>query len=257
MKRQRFVLHTAAFSIAFLMFSASAWADLTGTVYRVAGNLQFATFAPAQNVIGTAATLDVPTLSDVQFDTNPPQPGGDPYALGTLGDFLQRGVPPDTVTPDPVNGTGAAPGNWLKDVSSGSDNGSGNSCVGQTLTIQGPDGCYSTVIELSGTVTLTAGTTYSFQHDDGVVLSVGAGSTTNLLTPGSGQPTSETGASFTWGGATGTYTVNIGYMATNGNPEVLQESETPGVPEPSAVSMLIAMLVGVAGFAGILKKKLA
>jgi hypothetical protein len=247
MNRQRFVLHTAAFSIAFLMFSASAWADLTGSVYRVAGNLQDATFVPAQNVIGTAATLDVPTLGDLNFTT-----AGNG---GTLGDFLNAGVPPDTVTP-------VTPA-WLTVLASGSSTGANSNCYGRTISNDGGDGCYSTEIELSGTVTLTAGTTYYLSHDDGVVLSVGVGSTTNVLVGPVGSnpsqdPTTDIANWFTWEGQTGTYTVNIGYMATNGNPEDLVETEKAGaVPEPSAVSMLVAMSVGVAGFAGILKKKLA
>jgi hypothetical protein len=102
---------------------------------------------------------------------------------------------------------------------------------------------------------LTQNTKYTFEHDDGLVVQVNGGPI-GFNNPG---PTGETPDSFTWTAQTQTVSIAIAYVATNGNPEVLQESEsavTP-VPEPGAVSMLIAMLVGVAGFAGILKKKLA
>jgi len=244
MNRHRLVLHTAAFSIAFLMFSATAWADLTGTVYNVAGNLNNATFVPAQNVNGTVATIDVPDLEDLNFVAT---------GVQTLGHFLT--APGVTVT----NGALSA---YLSDLASGTvaDGGKdGAGCysgAGGSGSATNNSACYSTEIELTGTVFLTANATYTFSHDDGVVLSVGAGSATNLLPNGSQDPTTDVDSSFTWGGASGSYTVNIGYMATNGNPEDLVESET-GVPEPGAVSMLVAMLVGVAGLTGILKKKLA
>jgi hypothetical protein len=44
---------------------------------------------------------------------------------------------------------------------------------------------------------------------------------------------------------------------TTDNPTGLLFTGNVSVPEPGSVSILLAMLVGVAGFAGILKKKLA
>ena len=249
MNRQRFVLHTAAISIAFLTFSASAWADLTGVVYRVAGNLQDATLGtPNTAIIGTVATVTgIAALTDLNFTTV--------GNSGTLGAFLNHGVPPDTVTPDATNG------GWLNNFASGAGPGGGpnGNCYNRVLTDGGGHNCYSTEIEFTGTVTLVQGTTYTFSHDDGVGVSLGIGGLTNVLPANSVDPTTDVNSSFTWNGATGVQNVNVAFMGTNGNPEVLQVTSKAGtvVPEPSVVSMLFAMLVGVAGFAGILKKKLA
>jgi len=260
MNRQRFMLHTAAISIVFLMFSASAWADLTGYVYRVSGNDQNASgqFNPPTNSLGLAATITgIATLGDLQFTTDPPKPAtGDPYALGTLGDFLERGNPPDVITPDATNG------GWLNQLASGNSNPPPNGLAGGACynTDGSAPGCYSTEIEFTGTVNLVSGTTYSFSHDDGIVLRItGYNNNQNVLGPDSPLPTNEKPSSFVYSGPSGSQTIVIAYMATNGNPEDLIETEKAGtvVPEPSAVSMLFAMLVGVGGLAGILKKKLA
>jgi len=250
MNCQRFVLHTAAVSIAFLMFSASAWADLTGTVYRIAGNgatvdgaFEDATLGTPAN-LGTAATISATSLANLNFEV----PSVPANAGGSLGDFLNSGVPFGATITNVNNG-------WLAELASGNstDNGTdGANCYG-TNNQAAP--CYSTEIEFTGNVTLTQNTKYTFEHDDGLVVQVNGGPI-GFNNPG---PTGETPDSFTWTAQTQTVSIAIAYVATNGNPEVLQESEsavTP-VPEPGAVSMLIAMLVGVAGFAGILKKKLA
>ena len=45
-------------------------------------------------------------------------------------------------------------------------------------------------------------------------------------------------------------------MATNGNPEVLQLFPNLVTPEAGVVATLVTMLLGVAGFAGIFKRRL-
>jgi hypothetical protein len=219
--RTRFqrVLRVAAFSTALLL-STNAWADLTGIIYRVSGNLGDATICSSS--CGTnLGTFTVSSLTAINFTTN-----GTP--TGDLADFMASGGVAVT---------------W-------------NGAIGDTDKLQlmsDPNGnpSYSTLIELTGTTILTNGTTYSISHDDGVVMNVNG--SPFITAPG---PVSVETSSAVWTGSPGTQTVEIGYMGTNGNPEVFQVSAV-AAPEPNSVSLLVAMLAGVAGFVGLFKKKIA
>jgi hypothetical protein len=236
---KRYLLHAAACSMALLLLSTSAWADLHGTIYNVPGNLQDATLgvpSPGTEIATICAVSGCDDITDLNFTTN--------GNAGTLDAFLNSAGPS-------VNYaflTAADASTYGPALMSGAANPANNSqCYGNSLTSGGPDGCYSTEIEFTGTVVLVKGMTYSFLHDDGVVVNVNGSNVINA-----GGPTSATTDSFTYTGATAVANISIGYMATNGNPEVLQVT----APEPGSVSALLTMLAGVAGFAGILKKKL-
>jgi hypothetical protein len=217
---KRYLLHAGACSMALLLLSTSAWAELTGTIYRVPGNLGDATIGVPSpgNEIGTiCAVTGCTDITDLNFNV--------PAGTGTLDDFL--------------NSAGASVNYVLNNAIVG----------GQVMSDPGScPACYSTEIEFTGTANLVMGTQYNFSHDDGVVVQVGGSTVIN-----SASPTVDRSDSFTYTGSSGPVSIAIGYMATNGNPEVLQVT----APEPGSVSVLLTMLAAVAGFAGILKKKLA
>jgi hypothetical protein len=224
------VLHTAACSIAFLLLSASAWADIAGTVYNIPGNMNEAGLSEFSG--GTElGTFDAPSIN---FDI--PDPEGSTTPLST---FLSSGGAYDL-----SSGLTSSP--YYSQVMSNCDN---------SQTTDPPLTCYSTAIEVTGTATFVAGTPYTINHDDGVVMYVDGVSSTNPVI-NSGDPTSDVPSSWT---PTSTVTSNfeIWYVGTNGNPEVLEATSIVTTPEAGAISLLVTMLIGVAGFAGIFKKKLA
>jgi len=202
----RFVLKFAAFAIAFLLIGTSAWADIvpvtvTGTVYRVWGNLGN---APTAVPSGSNSTLNAPGLDQTEMTFHASQVDFSVYGSGTLQDFLSSG------------------GATLESNNVGANQVMSN-CSGSSF--DPGHNCYSTVIELTGTYNFLAGTTYTINHDDGAILFAGGGST-NVLPAGSEVPTVDIPSSWTPSvNTSGSFT--IWYMATNGNPEVLQLSAVP------------------------------
>jgi hypothetical protein len=221
-----FLVHSAAFSIALLLFSASAWADITGYVYNIPNNMNVA--GPGDFSGGTfLGSFSAPS---VNFDV--------PVAQGTsnpLSEFLSTAVSDATLSSSP----------FFNEVMSNCTNGQ----------VDAGDGCYSTGVEITGSGTFVAGTQYSITHDDGVVMYVDG-----IASPviDAGDPTSAEVSTWT---PTSTVSGNyqIWYVGTNGNPEVLISNvpANAATPEPGAVTLLLTMLMAVAGFAGVLKKKLA
>ena len=239
MRQRRFVLYAVAFAMAFLAMGTSARADivnfgsaaLTGTVWKVCGNWCNAqTAAPLSSLGGTdtcngttQSTAAVPvdflalnasedtfTASEIDFST----------AAGTLGDFLTSGG---------ATVTGSAGTTAVMSNGSGSafDSGATNTD-------------YSTVVEITDpSYTFLGGTTYTISHDDGVIMYV-AGS------PVISSPSPTVDVPSTWTpGSNVTGAVTIWYMATNGNPEVLQLTSN-AVPDGGATLMLLgAALFGL------------
>jgi hypothetical protein len=226
MVHRRFALHTAAVVLASLSLSVSAWADVTGTVWTVQGNWNN---AGPNSIIGTNAVEDGTfTAANIDFATS--------SGTSTLQDFLNSGGATE-------NGgfLSTALGKLMSNCStSGPTNSSG---------------CYSTVIEITGYGTFLGGTTYTLSHDDGAILCV-ADPTCSTPVINSPAPTNDIGTPWTPSSDT-TGNFAIWYMGTNGNPEDLQISPNFATPEAGAISMLVSMLVGIAGFVGVFRKKLS
>ncbi|HEY4054136.1 MAG TPA: hypothetical protein VGL74_10345 [Terriglobales bacterium] len=280
MNRQRFQLLTAATAMT-LLFSASAWADLTGTIWQIQGNYQS---APTEATSAAFLSANGAT-QEGQFNTDQlnflagPTGRGD---YGDLQDFLSNGGQTG------INYTGTG-WNELLDGSAGVFNGTPNQVTDfNTQTVSQNDmacytggnpgsgtDCYSTVINITGSITLQRGETYTINHDDGITLSINETQqdfASNNGNCGLGIPSCATadagpvdGENSIFGvSGTGPVTVNfdLWYVGTNGNPESLTLTQNGNVvtfstPEAGAISTLIAMLIGLAAFAGMFRKKLA
>jgi hypothetical protein len=228
MTLRQFLPLSAAFAIAFL--PALVRADIDGIVYNIPGNMNDAGLNQFSG--GTElGTFGAPSINFAIFD---PQSSTTP-----LSTFLSSGGAYDL-------SAGLTSSAYYGEVMSNCTNGQ---------TTQDGLTCYSTAVEVTGTATFVDGTTYNISHDDGVVMYVD-GVSSSVPVIDSGSPTSDETSSWT---PTSTITSNfeVWYVATNGNPEVLQ-SNIVTTPEPGAAALLVTMLMAVAGFAGgILKKRLA
>jgi hypothetical protein len=253
MVRGRFVLHIAVLAMAFLVMSASAWGDIvvpvsgaTGTVWKVCGNWGSAqATAPLSSGGGTttcngttqststaavdflAANASEGTFNTTNINFYVPSGGG------FLSDFLTNG------SAGGPNGNGA--------FTSYAGTGSGalmSNCTASSFDSGAGDGCYSTVIEIKGNITLFPGT-YTVLHDDGAILSLGGlGTVIN-----SASPTSTISSTYVYSGASGNnVTFDLWYMGTNTNPEELQLMGPTSVPEAGTILLLVINLLVVGGF---------
>lgn len=130
-------------------------------------------------------------------------------------------------------------------------------------------GLNNTIFDFTGTTYLQNGQTYSLTHDDGIDLFINgsyteldqymgsnAGSAQNIhnLTTQAGEvitaglPTSAALSSFTWTGATGSYSYDLLYTEVHGQPGVLNSVNFPAsTPEPGSLALLTTSLLGGAG----------
>jgi len=204
-------------AVAVLAVSTPAWADtiepisITGKVYREPGHFDYTPTSSAGLTYEGSFTA-----SNINFNTGKGT---------TLDDFLTFGG----LTANFLNGTGT--------------NQIGTSVLSSLMSGFGLFGfySYSTVIEITGTFTFQEGTPYTITHDDGVVLKVNGSEIAPFDLP---APTPAEVSSWTPSSTITNGSVDLWYMATAGNPEVLQFTDppAPGVPEPASLVLLAAVL---------------
>jgi hypothetical protein len=183
----------------------------TAQANTITGNLWHVSEATSQS----AVPANVPVTSpDVTFDVN---------------------------SPFNFSGTNATVGTWLGSSSAFNivENTAG------TLASLMDNGTNGTLVDFTGSVTVTNGQTFTVTHDDGLTLIIGG---TNLgFNPG---PTAPTTTTATYTGPSGTFSFQLVYGECCQGPAVLQV-ELPfinAVPESSTILLLGAGLLGLAAW---------
>lgn len=130
----------------------------------------------------------------------------------------------------------------------------GHGSNGDTVTLSGPDASVNnTLFEFQGTTDLSVGT-YSFSHDDGLLLYLN-----NSLVIDAGGPTSEVSTPFVvcatmaagCNAVAGNYNFTLLYAEVDGAPAALTATlplnGTAPTPEPGSIVLLGSSLLGAAG----------
>lgn len=167
-------------------------------------------------------------------------PSGSPTATFTLGgtgdifNFVSGGS--NDLTADPTYTLGGF-------LTSG-----GDSLTFQTGSTASGDSINNDTFQFTGTTYLTAGTTYTINHDDGMYLFLTGNGLTNYEEIDSGAPTSNDPSSFTVA-VTGFYSFDLLYAEVNGAPADLYGTlgTISSTPEPSSIMMLGSGLLAGAG----------
>ena len=155
------------------------------------------------------------------------------------------GTPPDVTfdvnSPFNFSGNSVTVGTWL--ASSSAFNVVENTAG--TLASLMDNGSQGTLLEFTGSVTVSNGDSFTVTHDDGLTLIIGG---TNLgFNPG---PTAPTTTIATYTGPSGTLPFQLVYGECCGGPAALQVNLpfTNAVPESSTILLLGAGLLGLAAW---------
>jgi hypothetical protein len=101
-------------------------------------------------------------------------------------------------------------------------------------------------MQFTGMTYLTAHTTYTITHDDGMYLWLTGNGLSNTLEINSGSPTAADGSTFSVG-TSGYYDFDLLYAEVNGPPAELQSSDfIAATPEPSSLLFMGTGLLGLA-----------
>jgi hypothetical protein len=106
----------------------------------------------------------------------------------------------------------------------------------------------NTLWNITGSITVTNGESFTALHDDGLDFLING---TNLIN--ASNPTAPATSTGTWTGLAGTYNFQLIYSEVQGPPAVL-EMNVSGVPEPSTWAMMILGFFGV-GFMAYRRKQ--
>jgi hypothetical protein len=109
------------------------------------------------------------------------------------------------------------------------------------------DSINNDVFQFTGTTYLTAGTTYTITHDDGMYLFLTGNGLNNYEEINSGAPTSADGSSFLVT-TSGYYSFDLLYAEVNGAPAELSGNlgNITATPEPSSLLLMGSGLLGMA-----------
>ena len=210
----------AIYAVMVLALAATAQATYIGSSWVVTG-----TEAPWLG--GTNAVFPTPTTGlDATF-TSTSVNWANPAGSGSLKNFLNSN-PGTTILTCVTATVGAVTYNCNTDVMS-----TGTATTQSSTT-------YGQIIDIKGTETFVAGTTYNITHDDG--LTVMLDGVTIINSPGAQSGTVNT---FT---ASGVHTIEILYGECCGNPSTLT-SNLPinAVPEPGTLALVLGTLLTGAG----------